>query len=50
MKRLVGFIVFALIIFFIVTQPEAAADVVTAIAAALVTFFDAIITFFDELV
>ena len=50
MRRLVAFIVAALLVFFIVTQPEAAADVVKAIGAALVTFFDAIITFFDELV
>jgi hypothetical protein len=50
MSRLVGFIVLALIIFFIVTQPESAADTVQYIAAALVAFFDAFVTFFTELV
>lgn len=49
MPRLVGFIVLALIIFFIVTQPEAAADTVRYIGATLVDFFDAFITFFAEL-
>lgn len=50
MRRLVAFIVVALLVFFIVTQPETAADLVQTIAAALVDFFEAFITFFDELV
>jgi hypothetical protein len=50
MSRVIAFIVVALLIFFIVTQPETAADAVQTIAAALVDFFDAILTFFGELV
>jgi hypothetical protein len=47
MSRLVAFIVVALIIFLIVTQPDDAADTVRAIACALVDFFNSFITFFD---
>jgi hypothetical protein len=50
MRRLIAFIVVALLVFFIVTQPETAADAVQTVAATLVDFFEAIITFFDELV
>ncbi len=50
MSRLVGLLVVALLIFFVVTQPETAADTVKAIGATLVNFFEAVITFFDELV
>lgn len=50
MSKIVTFIVVALLLFFIVTQPETAADAVQTIGAAIVTFFEAILTFFDELV
>jgi hypothetical protein len=49
MRRILAFIAVALLVFFIVTQPEKAADTVQAIGAALVYFFDAILTFFSEL-
>lgn len=49
MRRLIAFIVVALLVFFIVTQPETAAELVKTIAAALVDFFDAFVTFFEEL-
>jgi hypothetical protein len=50
MSRLVAFLVVALLIFFIISQPETAADTVKAIASTLVNAFEAVITFFDELV
>jgi hypothetical protein len=50
MSKIVAFIVVALLLFFIVTQPETAADAVQTIGAAIVAFFEAILTFFDELV
>ena len=49
-EELVAFIVVALLVFFIITQPETAADTVTAIAAALVSIFESFITFFEDLV
>jgi hypothetical protein len=49
MKRILAFIAVALLVFFIVTQPEAAADLVRTIGAAMVEVFDAILTFFSEL-
>jgi hypothetical protein len=50
LRRIVGFLVLALIIFFIVTQPESAADAVRAIAATLKDAAESITTFFTELV
>ena len=50
MRNLVAFIVVALLVYFIVTQPETAADLVRSIAATLVDFFEAFISFFAELV
>ena len=50
MRRILAFIAVALLVFFIVTQPESAAHVVRTIGAALVDVFDAILTFFSELV
>ena len=49
MRKLLAFVAVALLVFFIVTQPETAAHVVRTIGAALVDAFDAIITFFSEL-
>jgi hypothetical protein len=49
MRRILAFIAVALLVFFIVTQPEAAADAVRTIGAAVVDFFDAIVTFLSEL-
>ncbi|HWM57237.1 MAG TPA: hypothetical protein VNO83_05335 [Pseudonocardia sp.] len=50
LKRIVGFLVLALIIFFIITQPESAADAVRSIGATLRDAADSITTFFTELV
>lgn len=50
MSRIVAFLVVALLIFFIVSQPETAADTLKAIGATLVHAFEAVITFFEELV
>ena len=50
MSRLVAFLVVALLIFFIISQPETAADLLKAIGATLVSAFEAVITFFEELV
>jgi hypothetical protein len=47
--RLILFLVLALGLYFIITEPEEAADVVRSIAATLVNAFDAIATFFSEL-
>ena len=49
MRRILAFTAVALLVFFIITQPETAADVVQTIAAVLVDAFDAILTFFSEL-
>jgi len=46
--RLILFLVLALGVYFIITQPEEAADVVQSIGATLVDAFDAIATFFSE--
>jgi large-conductance mechanosensitive channel len=50
LRRIVGFLVLALIIFFIITQPETAADSVRSIGATLRDAADSITTFFTELV
>jgi hypothetical protein len=42
--------VVALLVFFIITQPETAADTVKAIGAALVSILESFITFFEDLV
>lgn len=47
--RIFWFLVLALFIFLIITQPETAADVVRSIGAALIAVANAIITFFREL-
>jgi hypothetical protein len=47
--RIFWFLVLALFIFLIITQPEAAAHVVESIGAALVAVANSIITFFREL-
>jgi hypothetical protein len=47
--RIFWFLVLALGIYFIITQPEEAADVVRHIGAILIDVFDAIATFFSEL-
>ena len=47
--RLILFLVLALGLYFIITEPEEAADVVRSIGATLVNAFDAIATFFSEL-
>ena len=49
-EELVAFIVVALLVFFIITQPETAADTVKAIGAALVSILESFITFFEALV
>jgi hypothetical protein len=48
--RIFWLLVLALTIFFIITQPEEAADLVAHIASLLVDVADSIITFFTELV
>ena len=48
-RRIVGFLVLALVIFFIITQPKAAADVVQSIGATLKDAAESITTFFREL-
>ena len=48
-RRIVGFLVLALVLFFIITQPKAAADVVQNIGAALYYAAESIGTFFKEL-
>ena len=50
LRRVVGFLVLALVIFFIITQPESAADSVRSIGATLRNAADSITTFFTELV
>ena len=50
LKRIVGFLVLALLIFFIITQPESAADSVQNIGATLRDAAKSITTFFTELV
>jgi hypothetical protein len=50
LKRIVGFLVVALIIFFIITQPRSAANVVQSLGATLRDAADSITTFFTELV
>ena len=47
--RIIWFLVLALGIFFIITQPEEAADVVQSIGATLRDAADSIATFFSEL-
>jgi hypothetical protein len=42
--------VVALLVFFIITQPETAADTVKAIGAALVSILESFINFFEDLV
>jgi hypothetical protein len=50
LRRIVGFLVVALVIFFIITQPRSAADSVQSIGATLRDAADSITTFFTELV
>ena len=50
LRRIVGFLVLALIIFVIITQPKSAADSVQTIGATLRDAADSITTFFTELV
>lgn len=49
LRRIVGFLVLALVIFFIITQPTAAADSVQTIGGALHDGAVSITTFFTEL-
>ena len=49
-RRLVGFIVIALLIFFVVTQPTGAANSLQNIGGILVDAANSIVTFFTELV
>jgi hypothetical protein len=49
-RRIVGFLVLALIIFFIITQPESAADAARSIGATLRNAADSITQFFTALV
>ena len=50
LRKIVGFLVLALVIFFIITQPETAADSVQTIGATLRDAANSITTFFTELV
>jgi large-conductance mechanosensitive channel len=50
LRRIVGFLVLALVIFFIITQPSNAADSVRTIGSTLRDAADSITTFFTELV
>ena len=50
LRRIVGFLVLALIIFFVITQPRSAADVVQSLGATLRDAAESITTFFQELV
>ncbi|HVH21555.1 MAG TPA: hypothetical protein VNA11_03780 [Pseudonocardia sp.] len=50
LRKIVGFLVLALVIFFIITQPETAADSVQTIGATLRDAATSITTFFTALV
>jgi large-conductance mechanosensitive channel len=50
LRRIVGFLVLALVIFFVITEPESAADSVRSILGTLRNAADSITTFFTELV
>lgn len=50
MQRVVGLLVLALVLFWIISSPETAAATVTAILAILVGFAAAIVDFFQALV
>lgn len=49
MQRIVGFIVLALIIFFIITQPRSAANAVQSIGGTLRDAAESVTLFFREL-
>ena len=48
-KRIIIFLVVGFLLFYLIAQPEAAADAVSAIFQALARVFRSIITFFQEL-
>ena len=50
LKKIVGFLVIALLIFFVITQPTAAASVLQSIGTTLRNAGNAVITFFTSLV
>jgi hypothetical protein len=50
MNRIVGFLVLALVIYFIITEPKTAAGVVHSLAATLRYAADSITTFFRAVV
>lgn len=49
MRRVLGFLVMALIIYFIITEPSAAAGVVKSVAYTLSDAADSMTTFFNKL-
>lgn len=50
MQRVVGLLVLALVLFWIISSPESAAATVTAILAILIGFAEQIVEFFRALV
>jgi choline-glycine betaine transporter len=50
MKRIVGLIVLALVVFWVISSPDSAANVVQSIGAGLRNAADAVVRFFAELV
>jgi len=50
LKRTVGFLVIALVIFFVITQPTSAANSVQSIGSTLRNAAESITTFFTRLV
>ena len=49
MKKVLAALAIAFLAYYLITQPQAAADAVSAAAAAIVSAFNSIITFFTEL-
>ncbi|HEU4489666.1 MAG TPA: hypothetical protein VFR74_02245 [Jiangellales bacterium] len=49
MKKVLAALAIAFLAYYLITQPQAAADAVSAAAAAIVSAFNSIITFFSEL-
>jgi hypothetical protein len=50
MKRIIGWIVIALVLFWVISSPDSAADTLQAIGTALGNAADAVVQFFAELV
>jgi hypothetical protein len=48
-KKVLAALAIAFLVYYLITQPQAAADAVSAVGSALVSAFNSIITFFTEL-